>query len=248
MTLFFDRQAAGRQLARLLEKFKDEHELIVIGLPRGGVAVASEVAKSLAAPLDALMVRKLGVPGNEELAMGAIADPDIRILDSEIVGIHGISDYDISRIEARERQELNRRKALYRQGRGPLVLAGKTVIIVDDGVATGATMMAAIQAARRERLRRLVVALPVAARDSLKKIRESADEVIVLATPEPFFGVGMFYQNFEQMTDADVIKILHLHPNGEVVEANPENAADLASFPTLSRHQHERHSADDKII
>lgn len=248
MTLFFDRQAAGRQLARSLEQFREDHDLLIVGLPRGGVAVAVEVANALNAPLDVLVVRKLGTPDNEELAMGAIADPDIRVLDHEIIAMHGVSTSQIAMIEAKERQELARRKRLYRQGRGPLILSGKTVIIVDDGVATGATMLAAILAARKENVKRLIIALPVAARDSLAKLRSQVDELITLATPEAFFGIGMFYRNFAQMSDDEVIKILHLHPNAEVVEANTENAADLASFSTLSRQEHRPHYSDDQLI
>ncbi|NJL94309.1 MAG: phosphoribosyltransferase, partial [Anaerolineae bacterium] len=173
-----------------------------------GVPVAYEVARRLEAPLDVFVVRKLGVPGQEELALGAIASGGARVLNLEIVDYLGISPDTLQAIEARERRELERREAAYRQGRGPLHLAGKTTLLVDDGLATGATMRVAVLALRQHHPRRVLVAVPAAPQDVCEALEQVADEVICLMTPEPFLGVGLWYSEFSQTTDAEVQQLL----------------------------------------
>lgn len=202
-----DRRQAGRELARHLEHLRAEQP-VVVGLPRGGVPVAAEVAAALDAPLDVILVRKLGVPFQPELAMGAIGEDGVRVLDDHLLAATGITADQVARVERRERAELDRRAATYRACRPRVPLAGRTVVIVDDGLATGATARAAIQVARAEGARRVVLAVPVAPRDTVDDLAAVADEVVAAATPEPFLAVGTWYQDFAQVSDAEVESIL----------------------------------------
>jgi len=205
---FPDRRAAGRHLATLLAGYADQPDVIVLGLPRGGIPVAAEIAAALGAPLDALLVRKLGVPGHEELAMGAIASGGLRVLNHEVIDDLGIPPHVVATVEARERPELERRERTYRGVRPPPCLRDRIVIVVDDGLATGSTMRAAVEAIRREGPARLVAAAPVGAavvRDALAAV---ADEVVVAATPSPFGAVGLWYTAFPPTSDDEVRALL----------------------------------------
>ena len=204
---FADRRDAGRRLGERLLPFAYENPL-VIGLPRGGVPVAREVAVALRAPLDFLAVRKLGAPHNPEYGIGAVAEGGVRLIDSEAIAILGLSNGVVDQIAARETVELERRAALYRDDRPPLNLVGHTAIVVDDGVATGLTDAAALRALRRMRPSRLVLAVPVCPPDSARRLREEADEAIALQQPPRFFGVGQFYEDFTQVTDEEVVSTL----------------------------------------
>lgn len=205
---FSDRSDAGRQLASLLTAYANRGDVIVLALPRGGVPVAYEVASALHAPLDVFLVRKLGVPGHSELAMGAIASGGVRVLSDDIIGPLGIPQAAIEEVTERERVELDRRDRMYRNGRPPADLEGRTVILVDDGLATGATMEAAILAARQAKPARVVVAAPVGAPDTCQRLAAAADEVVCVATPEPFQAVGLWYERFDQTSDEEVIELL----------------------------------------
>ena len=208
MPLFRDRRDAGRLLAAKLGTYANRPDVLVLALPRGGVPVAYEVARALGAPLDVFLVRKLGIPGHEELAMGAIASGGGRVLNDEVVRALNIPDRVIDAVAAREAQELARRERLYRGGRPPLDVRGRTVILVDDGLATGATMQAAVKAVRQQRPARLVVAVPIAPPETCEELRTEADEVICAVTPEPFHAVGLWYQDFSQTTDEEVRDLL----------------------------------------
>lgn len=206
--MFLDRREAGRLLASVLARRVPPAGVVVLGLPRGGVPVAREVADALGAPLDVLVVRKLGAPGQPELAVGAIGEEGVRVLNGELVAALGLTQGIIDRISATEAHELARRVALYRGGRPPLDVAGRTVIVVDDGIATGATMRAGVQVVRARGGREIIAAAPVGARDSVDSLRGDADDVAVLQTP-PFFGsVGEYYENFPQTGDEEVRRIL----------------------------------------
>ncbi len=205
-----DRHAAGQALAQRLSKYVDQSEVLVLGLPRGGVPVAFEVAKALRAPLDVFLVRKLGAPGQPELAIGAIASGGIRVLNEDIVAALGLTEREIDPIAAREAMELARREELYRGPREPINARGKTVIVVDDGIATGASMSVAVQALRTGQPRRIVVAVPVAPEETCKRMTYEADAVVCASTPAPFESVGQWYQNFEQTSDEDVRRLLQL--------------------------------------
>ncbi|MFN8674732.1 MAG: erythromycin esterase family protein [Thermomicrobiales bacterium] len=226
---FRDRRDAGRTLATHLQPYANDSNVIVLGLPRGGVPVAAEVAAALHAPLDAFLVRKLGVPGHEELAMGAIASGGVRVLNDEIVQGLQIPDAVIDATEAAERRELFRRERVYRGGRGPLDLAGKTVILVDDGLATGSTMRAAVQAARQMAPARIVVAVPVGAASVCTSLRELADDVICAESPDPFHAVGIWYDNFLPTSDAEVQDAMREVPARPTPVAVPDVPADLPS-------------------
>ena len=202
--LFENRQAAGRALARKLRSYAGRNDVLVLGLPRGGVPIAYEVAETIDAPLDVFLVRKLGVPGHEELAMGAIASGGVQVLSPEIVRTFGVTNHALERVIDAERRELERRERSYRGGRPPLVLRGRTVILVDDGLATGSSMRAAVTAVRKLQAARVVVAVPVAPSSVFHDFRALADEVVCAATPEPFVAVGRFYENFDQTTDEEV--------------------------------------------
>jgi putative phosphoribosyl transferase len=205
-------QLLGREVARRLGKRND---IIVLGLPRGGVPVAYRVAQSLDAPMDVFVVRKLGVPGHEELAMGAIASGGVRVLNHDVLTYAAVSQNAIEAVVAREEQELRRREQSYRGARGPLDVRGKTVVIVDDGLATGSTMRAAVAALRKMEPRAIVVAVPVAAPPTCEEFTREVDEMICLRTPEPFQAVGLWYDDFSQTTDAEVHDLLQ-RANAEV--------------------------------
>jgi predicted phosphoribosyltransferase len=205
---FRNRTDAGRQLAAKLAAYTNRPGVLVLALPRGGVPVACEVARALGAPLDVFLVRKLGVPGYEELAMGAVATGGVRVLNDEIVRGLGISDHEIDAAAARELQELARRERLYRGDRPLPDIAGRTVILVDDGLATGATMRAAIAAVRQQQPARIVVAVPTASPDTCEVLKAEADDVVCAMTPEPFLAVGHWYEDFTQTTDDEVRELL----------------------------------------
>lgn len=204
---FSDRRAAGLLLAERMMHLKQERP-VVLGLPRGGVAVAVEIARALDAPLDVLLVRKLGVPFHRELAFGAIGENDTRVLNDDLVRRLRLSDEEIALVEGEERAELARRVALYRGDRPVLTLVDKTVVIVDDGLATGATARVAIQVARARGAKRIVIAVPVAPPDVAGELSELVDEVIVVETPTRFQAVGQWYVEFDQTTDREVTSIL----------------------------------------
>jgi len=204
MRRFRDRLEAGRALAGLLAEFAGRRDVVVLALPRGGVPVAYEVAAALDAPLDVFAVRKLGVPGHEELAMGAIASGGIELLDTQLVDALQVPRSDVLRIVERERRELERRQRLYRDHRPYPKIAGKTVLLIDDGLATGASMYAALRALRKERPAKVVVAVPIAPSDTCTALRQFADDVVCCQTPSPFGGVGAWYEDFTQVSDAEV--------------------------------------------
>lgn len=205
---FKDRREAGRQLAAALEAYRGREDVVVLALPRGGVPVAFEVATALGAPLDVLIVRKLGVPGHEELAMGAIASGNVQVLNRQIIAELGIRPETVQSVAEREAREIARREATYRGTRPMVPIAGRVAIVIDDGIATGATMRAAVQALRQLGAARVVVAAPTSARDSAERLRQEADEVVCLATPEPYYAVGLWYDHFEQTSDEEVKQLL----------------------------------------
>ena len=206
--LFHDRADAGRLLAGELKRYANRPDVLVLALPRGGVPVAHEVAHALNAPLDVFIVRKLGVPGQEELAMGAVATGGVRVLNERVVQMLRIPETVIDVIAERETDEIARREREYREGRPPPDVRGKTVILVDDGLATGATMLAAVRALRQLGPARLVVAVPTAAPETCEALREEVDEMICAATPEPFHSVGLWYEDFSQTSDEEVRDLL----------------------------------------
>lgn len=202
--VFQDRADAGRQLAAALHHYSGDPRLIILGLPRGGVPVAFEVATALRAPLDLFLVRKLGVPGHEELAMGAVATGGVRVLNDEVVNGLRIPGHVIDKVAAEESRELDRRERAYRDARSAPEIAGRTVILVDDGLATGSTMRAAIMALRKQGPEKIVVGVPVASPDVCNQFRTEADDMVCILTPEPFYAVGYWYQDFSQTTDDEV--------------------------------------------
>ena len=205
-----NRSEAGRLLAQELAHYKSKADVVVLGLTRGGIPVAAEVASALHAPLDAIVVRKLGVPFQPELAMGAIAGDDTQVLDKRLVHALDLTNQDVEEVITRERAELERRERLYRGGRALLDLRERTAILVDDGLATGSTMLAAVAFARKRLAKRIVMAVPVASVEALEKLREKVDECVCPATPDPFFAVGDWYGNFLPTEDAEVLKLLAL--------------------------------------
>ncbi|TFY96180.1 phosphoribosyltransferase [Ramlibacter humi] len=204
-----DRAEGGRVLAAELASYAGADGLLVLGLPRGGVVVAHEVAAALHAPLDVLVVRKLGYPGHEEYAMGAIATGGVRVM-SPLPGVH-VAAQEIERVAANEQRELQRREAEYRRGRGTLAAAGRTVIVVDDGLATGSTMEAAVQALRRMQPAHVCVAVPVGAAETCARLERIADKVVCCAKPSPFRGVGLWYRDFGETRDQEVVRLLDQH-------------------------------------
>jgi predicted phosphoribosyltransferase len=205
---FRDRVHAGRELAGLLARYAHRPDVIVLGLPRGGMPVAAEVARALGVPFDVFLVRKLGVPGHEELAFGAIAQGGVRVLNDRLIADLDLPPFAVERVAARERAELERRDELYRGGRPFPALHERTVILIDDGLATGATMEAAVIALRRLGPARVVVAAPVGARETCDRLSGIGDEVVCAATPAPFDAVGLWYEDFSQTTDEEVRALL----------------------------------------
>jgi putative phosphoribosyl transferase len=208
VSLFRNRSDAGRQLATKLTAYAGRPDVLVLALPRGGVPVAEEVARRLGAPLDVYLVRKIGVPGHEEVALGAIASGGTRVLNEGIVRDLAIPGTVIDALAQREQKELERRERLYRGGRPFPDVAGRVVILIDDGLATGATMRAAVEALRAHRPARLVVAVPVGAPQTCAALESLADEVVCAVTPEPFRAVGLWYDDFDQTTDDEVRTLL----------------------------------------
>jgi predicted phosphoribosyltransferase len=208
---FEDRREAGRALALRLRPYAGRDDVVVLALPRGGVPVAFPVAELLGAPLDLFLVRKLGTPGHRELAMGAIASGGIRVLNDEVVKWYGIPPEAIDAVAREEERELGRREIAYREGRDGVPLEGRVVILIDDGLATGSTMMAAVKAVQQRRPARVIVAVPVGARETCAALSAVADEVVCLRMPEPFSAVGQWYLDFDQTSDEEVRKLLRAH-------------------------------------
>jgi len=206
--LFANRREAGRILASLLMRYADRDDVLVLALPRGGVPVGFEVAQALRAPLDVFIVRKLGVPGHDELAMGAIATGGVRVLNDDVVISLELEPEVIDAVAAREEKELARRERIYRGARPAPDVRGRTVIVVDDGLATGSTMRAAVAALRKQGPARIVVAVPVAAPETCKEFKTEVDEAVCAATPRMFNGVGRWYEDFSQTTDEEVHELL----------------------------------------
>jgi len=207
-TAFQDRFDAGTTLAAQLAQYASRDDVVVLALPRGGVPVGFEVAKALQAPLDVFLVRKLGVPGHEELAMGAIASGGVQVLNEDVVAALDVPPERIVAVAAAEEQELERRLRAYRSGMPPPDVKGKIAILVDDGLATGSSMRAAVKALRRLGPKRIVVAVPTAAAETCERLAREADEVVCASTPRPFHAVGLSYRDFSQTTDAEVTDLL----------------------------------------
>jgi putative phosphoribosyl transferase len=208
---FRDRAEGGKLLARELSKYADRRDVLILGLPRGGVPVAFEVANALHAPLDVFVVRKLGVPGHEELAMGAIATGGVRILNYGVIQAMNIPDEVIEAVGAREHLELKRRELAYRGHASAPEIRGKTIILVDDGIATGSTMLAAVAALQQAEPARIVVASPTAPASSCDDLEGDVNEVVVISMPDPFYSVGQAYEVFAQTSDEEVRELLNLH-------------------------------------
>nr|WP_290227813.1 phosphoribosyltransferase [Trichocoleus desertorum] len=208
MKRFQNRTEAGQALAALLTQYGDRDDVLVLGLPRGGVPVAFEIAAALHVPLDIFLVRKLGVPGHEELAMGAIASGDVRVLNQDVVEMQQISDDSLEQVTQSEQQELQRREHLYRGDRSVLPIQDQTVILVDDGLATGATMRAAVMAVRQHEPKEIVVAVPVGARQAYEQISPQVDAILCAVMPERFNSVGAWYEEFPQTSDREVCELL----------------------------------------
>jgi len=205
---FKDRHDAGRRLAAALGQYAGRSDVIVLALPRGGVPVAHEVAQALSVSLDVFLVRKLGVPGHGELAMGAIAAGGIEVLSEDLIRELGIPSALVQQVAVRERLELDRRDRVYRSGRQPPAVRDRTVLLVDDGLATGSTMQAATLALRQQAPARIVIAVPVGASETCTRLRAVADEVVCLRMPEPFTAVGLWYEDFDQTSDEEVARLL----------------------------------------
>lgn len=208
MVVFKDRTDAGKRLAEELEEYAGRDDVILLALPRGGVPVAFEVAKKLGLELDVFIVRKLGVPGYEELAMGAISSGGVKVMNMTVVDSLQITGDDIDSVVEAERKELERREDLYRKGKAKLDVTGRTAILVDDGLATGATMKAAVQALRTQKPENIVVAVPTASRETCEEFAADVDKTVCLTTPEPFYGVGAWYEDFAQTSDQEVCDLL----------------------------------------
>jgi len=217
---FQDRREAGRMLASRLSAYADRPDVVVLALPRGGVPVAYEVAKALHAPMDVFLVRKLGVPGHEEYAMGAMASGGVRVLNRDVVEALHIPNEVVEQVIAGEQRELERREREYRGDRPFPDLRGKTVILVDDGLATGSTMLAAVMALRQKQPARIVVAVPVGSPETCDAFRDHVDEIVCAITPDPLYGVGLWYTDFSQTSDDEVRKLL-----AEVVQQEPAQSS-----------------------
>ena len=216
--IYENRRQAGAELASRLGHLRGRGDVVVLGLPRGGVPVAHEVARTLEAPLDIFVVRKLGLPGREELAMGAIASGGVRVLNDDVVNWYGVSGAVIDDVARKEHVELERREREYRSGRAPVELAGRVVLLVDDGLATGSTMKAAVSAVRAHGPSRIIVAVPVGSRVSCRELADTADEVVCARTPAHFTAVGEWYRDFSETTDQEVLDLLggtHGPPSAE---------------------------------
>jgi putative phosphoribosyl transferase len=235
--MFEDRREAGQMLAARLAEFANRGNVVVLGLPRGGVPVAYEVARALGAPLDAFVVRKLGTPGQEELAFGAIASPGVRVLNLRVINAVGLSARDIEEVTQQEVLELERRERQYRGSRPMSELRGRTVILVDDGLATGSSMRAAVAALKTMEPARIVVAVPVGASDTCQQLRDEGVEVVCALVPESFFAVGQWYRSFPQTSDEEVRELLQ--------QANPtrNSGGDIGSGGDIP---HESRSDDSK--
>jgi predicted phosphoribosyltransferase len=223
MALFKDRRDAGKKLSSELAHYAGRLDVLVLGLPRGGIPVAFEVAQALDAPLDLFLVRKLGLPGHRELAMGAIASGGVQVLNQDVVRMTNVSEQTIEWVAAQEQQELERRERAYRGDRPRPQVCGRVIILVDDGLATGASMRAAVVALKEQNPERIVVAVPTAAPETCAEFEDEVDEVVCATTPRPFFGVGAWYRDFSQTTDEEVRQLL------EEAERRP-----LASEPAHS--------------
>ncbi|HLP90308.1 MAG TPA: phosphoribosyltransferase [Nostocaceae cyanobacterium] len=211
--LFKDRKMAGQYLAAELLNYAHDPDVLVLGLPRGGIPVAFEVARAINAPLDVIVVRKLGLPEQPELAIGAIASGGVRIINQQIVREAAVSENAIARIALQEERELERREVEYRDERPFPDVHGKTVILVDDGIATGATMWAAVAALKQRQAAKIVIAVPVAASETYQNLTSVVDEIVCLAQPEPFYSVGLWYEEFPQTTDEEVRQVLNIATN-----------------------------------
>jgi putative phosphoribosyl transferase len=209
MSFFNDRTDAGKKLAKRLMEYKNRPDVLILALPRGGVPVAFEVAKELNVKMDVFIVRKLGVPGNEELAMGAISSDNIRVLNEDVIRAFQIPQKIIEEVAENEFRELERRERIYRGNRQKPNISGSTVILIDDGLATGATMRAAVEAVKTKNPAKLIIAVPTAAPDTCSSFGNEVDEIICVATPEPFYGVGAWYEDFSQTTDKEVCELLN---------------------------------------
>jgi putative phosphoribosyl transferase len=223
--IYRDRAEAGKKLAKHLTDYANREDVLVLALPRGGVPVAFEVANALHAPLDIFLVRKLGVPGQEELAMGAIATGGVRVLNEDVVGYLDIPNDVIDAVAADEERELERRQRLYRGNRPPPDVRERTVILIDDGLATGSTMRAAAKALRKQQPARVVVAVPVSAAETCDEFRMEVDEIICAAIPEPFLGVGLWYEDFSQTTDQEVRDLLEKSARKQKANVKKESQA-----------------------
>lgn len=217
--IFTNRAEAGQMLAHRLKDYAGGNDVIVLGIPRGGVPVAFEIAQALGAPLDIFVARKLGVPGQEELAFGAIASGGVRILNPEVIDPLNVSDFDIASVTAREQRELERRERLYRGSRAPLSVQGRVVILVDDGIATGSSIRAAIAALRHLNPEKLVVAAPVAPLDTARELAAEADDFVCVETPRTFQAIGQFYDDFSQVADDEVANLLRRNSREPVPKA-----------------------------
>jgi putative phosphoribosyl transferase len=206
--LIRDRAEAGQLLASKLKQYAKRPDVIILALPRGGVPVAYQVAKNFDVPLDIFLVRKLGVPGQEELAMGAIASGGVQVLNHDIIKALQIPESIINTVAAKEQRELERREKFYREDTPPIDVTNKTVILIDDGLATGATMRAAAEALRQQKVTSIVIAVPVAAESTCRELSRLVDDMICVLTPEPFYGVGYWYDDFSQTSDTEVIELL----------------------------------------
>jgi putative phosphoribosyl transferase len=218
-TQFFNRTEAGQFLAENLSAYANRGDVLVLALPRGGVPVAAEVAKRLNAPLDVFVVRKLGLPGHPELAMGAIASGGVRVFNGEVMNSFRIPDEVVNAVTAEELIEIERREKTYRDDLPPLELEGKTVILVDDGIATGSTMLAAVAALRQLNAARIIVAAPVIAGSTYYEIRRAADDVAAIIVPENFYAVGVWYEDFSQTSDDEVRDLLAQAARRQPLEA-----------------------------